>query len=69
MDKAKKEKKKIRIFKTHLLQFEELKASPDWQIPFHDFGIGPIPSSLKLLDSGHSPIWCIIQQHSLPSLN
>ena len=39
----------------HLLQWEELKATPVWQIPFHDFGIGPIPSSLKLFDSGHTP--------------
>lgn len=40
---------------THLLQWEELKASPAWQIPFHLFGMGPIPSSLKLFDSGHTP--------------
>lgn len=40
---------------TYLLQREELKATPVWQIPFHDLGTGPIPSSLKLFDSGHTP--------------
>ena len=36
-----------------LLQLVELKSG--LQVPFHLRGIGPIPSSLKLLDSGHIP--------------
>lgn len=39
----------------HLLQWADWKAGPVWQIPFHDFGMGPIPLSLKLLDFGHTP--------------
>lgn len=40
---------------THLLQFDELNASPTWQIPFQEAGIGSIPISSKLSDSGHTP--------------
>lgn len=40
---------------THLLQFDLVKANPSWQTPFHDSGMGPNPSSLKLFDSGHIP--------------
>ena len=40
---------------THLLQLEEVKSSPVMQVPFHLEGIGPIPMSLKLSDSGQIP--------------
>jgi len=47
--------KLVKIFVCYRLQWEELKATPVWQIPFQDSGIGPIPLSSKLLDSGHTP--------------
>ena len=50
---------------THLLQWDELKATPVWQIPFHDFGTGPIPSSLKLFDSGQTPDRKTHQLHAI----
>lgn len=39
----------------HLLQLDFLKSYPSMQTPFHLEGISPIPSSLKLGDSGHIP--------------
>jgi len=45
-----------RVNVSHLLQQEELKASPSSQIPFQRLGMGPIPLSAKLFDSGHIPI-------------
>lgn len=39
-----------------LLQLDELKSVPFWHTPFHFCGTGPIPSSLKLFESGHTPI-------------
>lgn len=39
-----------------LLQLDELKSVPFWHTPFHFCGTGPMPSSLKLFESGHTPI-------------
>lgn len=36
-----------------------LKRSPDSQLPFQRSGIGPKPSSLKISDSGHTPVQCV----------
>ena len=33
------------------------KLEPPSQFPFHLFGIGPYPSSLKLFDSGQTPVF------------
>lgn len=44
-----------RHIKAYLLQLEARKSSVSSQVPFHRFGIGPIPLSLKLLDSGQIP--------------
>lgn len=38
----------------YLLQ-RKVGSEPVWQVPFHLDGIGPIPSSLKLSDSGQTP--------------
>jgi hypothetical protein len=40
---------------TNLLQFEIVKFSPSTHFPFHLDGTSPIPSSLKLSDSGQIP--------------
>jgi hypothetical protein len=42
---------------SYLLHLDEPKSVPFWHTPFHFFGIGPIPSSLKLFESGHTPIF------------
>ena len=34
----------------------QLKLKPPSQLPFHLVGIGPYPSSLKLFDSGRTPV-------------
>lgn len=39
-----------------LLQFEEVKFWPSWQIPLHFLGAGGIERSLKLGLSGHIPV-------------
>lgn len=39
----------------NLLQLDLLKSDPSMQVPFHLEGIGPIPASLKLSDSGQIP--------------
>jgi hypothetical protein len=45
----------VKEFDNHLLQLDFLKSCPSMQTPFHFEGILPIPSSLKLGDSGHIP--------------
>jgi hypothetical protein len=42
----------------NLLQFEALNLSPAIHLPFHRRGTSPMPSSLKLADSGHIPAKC-----------
>lgn len=41
---------------SNLLQFDIVKFSPSTHFPFHLDGILPIPSSLKLSDSGQIPL-------------
>lgn len=41
---------------SNLLQFDIVKFSPSTHFPFHLDGISPIPSSLKLSDSGQIPL-------------
>lgn len=47
-------KEQREIAESDLLQWK-LRSASFWQIPFHFDGIGPISSSLKLCDSGHTP--------------
>lgn len=49
-----REAKNREIEESDLLQWK-LRSALFWQIPFHFDGIGPISSSLKLCDSGHTP--------------
>lgn len=60
------EKKKILIYKRWEVEADLLQWNPAslsfWQIPLHLDGIGPIPSSLKLADSGQTPTRISIKQ-------
>lgn len=40
----------------YLLQLASVKFSPVTQVPLNLVGTGPNPSSLKLSDSGHTPV-------------
>lgn len=46
---------KDKVQKGHRLQ-RKLASESFWQIPLHFEGTGPIPSSLKLFEAGHTPV-------------
>ena len=52
-----------------LLQLLSLKCAPCWQVPFQWDGIGLMPSSLKLSDSGQTPTELQIYQVQRMCLN